>query len=367
MKTHFFVSGGVLAFTLIVSGIGYASPDYLHLVRHRDSEGNLLTRPTPHASEASVIQKTVAPAQPKSLEQHTIESRGSTTWGASIDDVKMSETVPPVWEVQSPVLDSYEHRVGYRTQIEGIESALTYAFYDNQLGKATYVFEPNHEDAVNYVQSFRAVKRWIVQNYGQPTSSQEIWLDHLYAYDESLWGQAVLRGHLVLTAEWKLPETDIVLVLDGGNDTIGLVADFTSTRVAVPVSLTEPMVEENFMDSPVMTDPGQSSEESPIQSDVISEEESTNAGDAGMINNPEATAEQEDPSEMSTTQEQAVPQGEPQGEMEEVSVVEPTPSDFPDSAHVEESSMMEDPSAHEQEEIKEGASLEGESENPLSL
>ncbi len=385
MKTHLFVSGGVLTFTLIVTGIGYASPDYLHLVRHRDSEGNLLARPTPHTPETSVIKKTVAPAQSKSLEQHTIESQGSTSWGASIEDVKMSETVPPTWEVQSPILESYEHRVGYRTQIESIEAALTYTFYDNQLGQATYVFEPNHEDAVNYVQSFRAVKRWIMQKYGQPTSSQEIWLDHLYAYDESLWGQAVLRGHLVMTAEWKLPETDIVLVLDGGDDTIGLVAEFSSTRVAIPVSITEPMVEEDFMGSPAISEPGRSSQESSVQSEV--------------------TSEQDDPSEMINTQEQAMPQEEPIVEMEEVSSVDletihdqspmptktstdeipaiqesPSPkagdevsrvetisAETPEAVHVEESSMVEEPLAQEKGEIKEGARLEADPEDPLSL
>ena len=72
-----------------------------------------------------------------------------------------------------------------------------------------------------------------------------IWLDELYQYDESLWGQAVLRGHLAMVAEWKNPGTDIVLMLNGGDDTVGLVADFSSTTFVVPVSFDALGQEEN--------------------------------------------------------------------------------------------------------------------------
>jgi hypothetical protein len=98
------------------------------------------------------------------------------------------------------------------------------------------VFEPQHDDAVEYVQDFHTLKNWISQSYGSPTSVQEIWLEKLYQYDQNLWGQAVMRGHLVMVAEWKNPGTDIVLVLNGGDDTVGLVADFASTTFVVPVS-----------------------------------------------------------------------------------------------------------------------------------
>jgi len=241
MKTHLFLIGAlsVLGTSLLTTSYAASPSEYLHFTRHRDSNGNLLMAPTQHQAEPSVMQKTVMPSQPKTFE------RRSTDWGMSVQEVKENEPVQFSWELQWPVLSDFEQRVAYHTQIEGVEAALTYTFYEDHLGQAKYVFEPQHEDAVEYVQDFHTLKNWISQSYGLPTSVQEIWLDKLYQYDESLWGQAVKRGHLVMVAEWKNPGTDIVLVLDGGDDTVGLVADFASTTFVVPVSFDPQSQEES--------------------------------------------------------------------------------------------------------------------------
>lgn len=242
MKTHLFLIGALsmLGTSLLTTSYAASPSEYLHFTRHRDSNGNLLMAPTQHQAEPSVIQKMVMPSQPKTFE------RRSTDWGMSVQDVKENEPVQSSWDLRSPVLSNYEQRVAYHTQIEGIEAALTYTFYEDHLGQAKYVFEPQHEDAVEYVQDFHTLKNWISQSYGFPTYVQEIWLEKLYQYDESLWGQAIMRGHLVMVAEWKNPGTDIVLVLNGGDDSVGLVADFASTTFVVPVSFDPQSQEENI-------------------------------------------------------------------------------------------------------------------------
>ena len=251
MKTHFFLTSTVVVLGVSLFSTSYAAntSEYLHLIRHRDSSGNLLVAPAQHQAKPSVMKKTVMPAQPKTFE------RRSTDWGMSLQEVKENEPVQPSWELMSPVLANSEQRVGYHTKIEDIPAALTYSFYENHLGQAKYVFEPEHEDAAEFVGDFHAVKDWITQSYGSPTHVEEIWLDDLYQYDESLWGQAVLRGHLVMVAEWEKPGTDIVLVLDGGDDTVGLVADFASTTVVRPVVYDISSQEDNI-DEAVMMEEG---------------------------------------------------------------------------------------------------------------
>jgi len=191
----------------------------------------------PQVSDAqespSVVQKTVVPSQPNSVERQRVD------WGMSVVDVKGNELIPPTWEVRAPIVEEFEHRVAYHTQIEGIDTSLSYTFYQDQLAQAKYVFEPKHEDASEYVQDFHAVQEWITQSYGPPTSVQEIWLDSLYQYDRSLWGQALLRGHLILVAEWKTSESQIALVLNGGDDTVGMVADFSSQQIQPPAPLVD--------------------------------------------------------------------------------------------------------------------------------
>ena len=276
MKTHFFLMStvAVLGTSLLATSYAASNSEYIHLTRHRDSNGNLLMAPAQHHAEPSV-QKTVMPSQPKAFE------RRSTDWGMSVQEVKDNERVQSSWDLQSPVLADYEARIAYHTQIEGIEAALTYSFYENHLGQAKYVFEPQHEDAVDFVEDFKTVKNWIKQSYGEPTSVQEIWLDELYQYDSSLWGQAVMRGHLVMVAEWKNPGTDIVLVLDGGDDTVGLVADFSSTTFVVPVSFdtrsmegnVEATIEDNTTEEALPAEPTEKSGDQDVSVQDLSPEQ----------------------------------------------------------------------------------------------
>lgn len=267
MKTHFSLTGAVvmLGTTLLTTSLAYEASEYLILTRHRDSNGHLLAGPTHHQSQSSVIQKTVVPAQPQTFE------RRSTEWGMNAQEVKLNEPVQPVWELQAPVLEPYEQRVGYRRQIEGIDALLTYTFYEDHLAQANYLFEPKHDDAVNYVQDFHTVENWITQSYGMPTSVQEIWLDSLYQYDQSLWGRALLRGHLKMVAEWRNETTNITLLLDGGEDTIGLMADFDSVAIIAPAPMEARVIEENPVMQDVSIRETSVSEEHPMEAPPVEE------------------------------------------------------------------------------------------------
>ena len=69
------------------------------------------------------------------------------------------------------------------------------------------------------------MKDWISQLYGSPQSVEELWLDDLYRYAPELWDKAVIRGHLTLVAEWEADGTSIILLLNGGGETVSLMAD----------------------------------------------------------------------------------------------------------------------------------------------
>lgn len=229
----FRVVAGVFAVSgafLLTTSVAADTSEYVHFTRHRDSNGHLVAGPTQPQSQspAMIKQKTGIPVTPN------IQERRPTDWGMNAQEVKMNEPVQPVWELYSPVLEDNEQRVVYRSQIEGIDASLTYTFYENKLAQANYLFEPKHEDAVDYVRDFQQVKDWIIQSYGMPASVQEIWLDDSYRYDKSLWGQAIMRGHLKIVAEWQNDTTHITLLLDGGQDSIGLLADFDSVVFVPP-------------------------------------------------------------------------------------------------------------------------------------
>ena len=184
------------------------------------------------AEEESIIKKTVIPAQPKSF------SFRDTRWGMSIPEVKANETASFSWELHAPILELGEDRLGYHTTVvEDLEAVIAYKFADNQLTNTKYVFESKHEDEIRYLEDYEKVKNWISQTYGQPKSEEQIWLDDLYNYAEELWGKAVVRGHLTMVAEWEVEETSIVLILNGGDENVGLIADFSSKELPSPAQL----------------------------------------------------------------------------------------------------------------------------------
>lgn len=214
---------GALALGLGMSGWAFAQGGFMHLVSHRDQNGNLVypratTKPVPKS--APLAQKTVVPAQPQRF------SFRQTQWGMGMPEVKAAERATLAWELHTPILAVGTYRLGYHLMVEDIPAALSYTFENDVLTTAKYVFEAEYGDEAKYLEDFRTIKDWITQTYGPPQTEEELWLDDLYRYSQELWGKAVLRGHLTLVAEWEAKGTSIVLVLNGGNDTIGMMAEF---------------------------------------------------------------------------------------------------------------------------------------------
>ena len=215
------------------NGFAFNSHEYIHLVNHRDSQGNLVVprAKKPAVKKPPLVKKTVIPAQPKN---YTFRN---TQWGMSIPQVKTNETAKFSWELQAPILTAGDSRLGYRANVEGLEAFLSYSFTNDRLMTAKYLFDSNHEDELLYLEDYQIVKNWIVQTYGPPQSEEQLWLDDLYHYSEELWGRAVVRGHLTMVAEWDVNGTSIILLLNGGDDSVGLMADFTSKDAPSPTQM----------------------------------------------------------------------------------------------------------------------------------
>jgi hypothetical protein len=54
-----------------------------------------------------------------------------------------------------------------------------------------------------------------------------------------------MRGHLKMVAEWRNDSTQITLLLDGEDDSIGLMADFDSVAIVPPAPMEASVIEQN--------------------------------------------------------------------------------------------------------------------------
>ena len=76
--------------------------------------------------------------------------------------------------------------------------------------------------------NYKKVKNWIIQTYGPPQTEEKLWLNELYQYAPELWGRALMRGHLTIVDQWKVDGTSIILLLNGGEEEVSLIAEFSS-------------------------------------------------------------------------------------------------------------------------------------------
>ena len=192
-------------------------------------------------SHDQVVQKTSIPPQ------SDMYSFPNTHWGMSTSEVKNNEQADVSWELDAPILTAGEHRLAYKAEINGVEGFLTYAFENNRLRNKKYLFETTGIEGEDQVLlDYEAIKNWIIQNYGPPQSEEHLWVDELYRYAPELWGRALMRGHLTCVAEWDVDGTSIVLLLNGGEETVGLLADFTTKDIIPPTELVQ--VSSSFFD-----------------------------------------------------------------------------------------------------------------------
>lgn len=260
MKQQLFSCSLVVVFMtgLYTPGLAGQYDEFIQLVNHRDQHGTLVVphhsdgtkfekesmsqaQVTSHMEQSSqsateaysngespeVMKKTVLPSL---LETYTFRS---TNWGMSISDVKDKETAKFLWELDSRPLSPGEHRLGYRASISDIKAVLTYAFENDRLLNAKYIFDTNEgKNDGQPLWSYKKVKSWISQTYGLPQSEEKLWSNELYRYAPELWGRAVMRGHLTIVDEWNVDGTSIILLLNGGDESVGLIAEFSNTAHA---------------------------------------------------------------------------------------------------------------------------------------
>ena len=178
-----------------------------------------------HSESDPLLQRTMLPSP-----THRYAFLGAN-WGMSIPEVKTKETAELSWELDARVLVPGEHRLGYQTQVEGIGTFLTYGFEHDRLSTTKYYFDTKEEEnEAQPILNYKKVKNWITQTYGPPQTEEKIWVNELYQYAPELWGRALMRGHLTIVDHWDVEGTSIMLLLNGGEDAVSLIAEFSHTN-----------------------------------------------------------------------------------------------------------------------------------------
>lgn len=142
-----------------------------------------------------------------------------THWGMNIEEVKTSENKEVTFEAHSQYIEDIGEEadlIVYEDRISGIDCDLYYAFIQDKLILAGYVFVPKHTDKNGYIDDYRKLKELLTKKYKKPENDEMIWGNDLFRDNKQKWGEAISKGHLKYQTQWLTTDTIIILELTEG-------------------------------------------------------------------------------------------------------------------------------------------------------
>lgn len=146
-----------------------------------------------------------------------------THWGMSKAQVKKTEKGKIVRDVETMLV--------YQGNVGGHDCLIGYMFAEGKLVRSKYLFTETHSNANDYIVDYDRLKKILIKKYGKPIEDTLLWKNDLYKDDYQHWGLAVSLGHLFYFADWKTPNTEITLALNGENLDVTLEIEYISRKL----------------------------------------------------------------------------------------------------------------------------------------
>lgn len=146
-----------------------------------------------------------------------------THWGMSKAHVKTTET--------GKILRD-DNVLGYDAKIAGLDAVIAYIFVDDKLVRAKYIFIEKHSNRNDFLTDYAAIQTILNKKYGEPLEDKTYWKNDLYQSEYQSWGMAIAVGHLSKYANWKTPNSEVWLSLNGDNYKISHSAEYSSIKLA---------------------------------------------------------------------------------------------------------------------------------------
>ena len=148
----------------------------------------------------------------------------NVAWGASQEEVKVSENIKPLAEDKESIL--------FKVQLAGKGVTLVYNFLSQHgLYSSGYLFDEKHTNQNDFIDDYDEIKSLLIKKYGPPILERVVWLNDLFKDDPKDYGMAVSIGHLKYVSTWKVEQTNISLGLVGDNYKINMLLNYKSERL----------------------------------------------------------------------------------------------------------------------------------------
>jgi len=156
----------------------------------------------------------------------------NTYWGMSIAEVKKSENSKFEY-VDTLDKEGFAY-LGGSVRVSGIECGFNYTFANNKLARGRYTDTETYRDPNEYIDDYYKLKKYLISKYGEPIPprrSEMVWKNERYRDNRKYWGRAIMEGHLIFGVKWENKNTEMWLILAGGNRYISLVNLYVSKEL----------------------------------------------------------------------------------------------------------------------------------------
>lgn len=166
--------------------------------------------------------------QIKQIETQTTHFR-QTTWGMSGEEVRATESTPPIPQFETDTL------YAYNDTLLGYKVVVVYRFVHphKQLWQAKYLLNEEFTNKNNYLLTYNEWVKALTEKYGAVTEKKVLWQNNLYRDDPEQYGMAISVGHLQAFNTWELNNTTITAAIYGEKFGITTVVEYTTTDDAL--------------------------------------------------------------------------------------------------------------------------------------
>ncbi|MDP8224873.1 MAG: hypothetical protein P9L99_16055 [Candidatus Lernaella stagnicola] len=145
----------------------------------------------------------------------------SAVWGAKPEQVEHDERMLSLYHKS-------DNQLVFHGKVVGFPAAVYFHFSSSGLDHGTILFLQKHVEAERYMEDHAAVRKLLIEKYGNPSSNAETWSGTNAKTKTKQLAEALAKGQVNIVTGWKTDTSEIFLILGGKDGRISMRINYFS-------------------------------------------------------------------------------------------------------------------------------------------
>jgi len=145
-------------------------------------------------------------------------------WGMSKEQVKNIEV--------NKLFKETDEFLAFNGIIGGYECIMYYNFAYDKLISARYIITQKRDKSIKYIDDYELIKSGLNAKYGIAKEDETVWKSDMYRKDYNNWGEALIKGQLILFSSWLLDNTSIFYTINASSGDLEHILEYNSRNLS---------------------------------------------------------------------------------------------------------------------------------------